>query len=119
MYLVSCLKVRYPVLLTPTEKQIARNVCQAFRQAVHSNCFSLLMTTMMKSTFRTYVYLSLIHYELLRVWVQPEKVDTNIEIILVFSSQTYQLDLFVIKCQLIAVEVRVREFWMTATQSEI
>ncbi|KAI5007330.1 hypothetical protein ZWY2020_050775 [Hordeum vulgare] len=27
-------EVRYPVLLTPTEKQIARNVCQAFRQAV-------------------------------------------------------------------------------------
>ncbi|XP_062207057.1 inositol hexakisphosphate and diphosphoinositol-pentakisphosphate kinase VIP1-like isoform X3 [Phragmites australis] len=27
-------EVRYPVLLTPTEKQIARSVCQAFRQAV-------------------------------------------------------------------------------------
>uniref|UniRef100_A0A0E0JPG6 Inositol hexakisphosphate and diphosphoinositol-pentakisphosphate kinase n=1 Tax=Oryza punctata TaxID=4537 RepID=A0A0E0JPG6_ORYPU len=27
-------EVRYPVLLTPTEKQIARNICQAFRQAV-------------------------------------------------------------------------------------
>ncbi|CAM0883363.1 unnamed protein product [Alopecurus aequalis] len=27
-------EVRYPVLLTPTEKQIAWNVCQAFRQAV-------------------------------------------------------------------------------------
>ncbi|KAL6614393.1 hypothetical protein ACP70R_036663 [Stipagrostis hirtigluma subsp. patula] len=27
-------EVRYPVLLTPAEKQIARSVCQAFRQAV-------------------------------------------------------------------------------------
>ncbi|OEL27790.1 Inositol hexakisphosphate and diphosphoinositol-pentakisphosphate kinase 2 [Dichanthelium oligosanthes] len=27
-------EVRYPVLLTPSEKQIARSVCQAFRQAV-------------------------------------------------------------------------------------
>uniref|UniRef100_A0A0E0N389 Inositol hexakisphosphate and diphosphoinositol-pentakisphosphate kinase n=1 Tax=Oryza rufipogon TaxID=4529 RepID=A0A0E0N389_ORYRU len=27
-------EVRYPVLLTPTEKQIARNICQAFGQAV-------------------------------------------------------------------------------------
>ncbi|KAF0917120.1 hypothetical protein E2562_016925 [Oryza meyeriana var. granulata] len=27
-------EVRYPVLLTPAEKQIARNICQAFRQAV-------------------------------------------------------------------------------------
>ncbi|KAL5223236.1 hypothetical protein ABZP36_027949 [Zizania latifolia] len=27
-------EVRYPVLLTPTEKQIARSICQAFRQAV-------------------------------------------------------------------------------------
>ncbi|RVX08642.1 Inositol hexakisphosphate and diphosphoinositol-pentakisphosphate kinase VIP2 [Vitis vinifera] len=27
-------EVRYPVLLTPTEKQMARDVCLAFRQAV-------------------------------------------------------------------------------------
>ncbi|CAD6229623.1 unnamed protein product [Miscanthus lutarioriparius] len=27
-------EVRYPVLLTPSEKQIARSICQAFRQAV-------------------------------------------------------------------------------------
>lgn len=27
-------QVRYPVLLTPTEKQMAREVCIAFRQAV-------------------------------------------------------------------------------------
>lgn len=28
------LKVRYPVLLTPAEKHMARGVCHAFRQAV-------------------------------------------------------------------------------------
>ncbi|ONM37407.1 Phosphoglycerate mutase-like family protein [Zea mays] len=28
-------EVRYPVLLTPSEKQIARSICQAFRQAVN------------------------------------------------------------------------------------
>lgn len=35
-YLLS-LQVRYPVLLTPTEKQMAREVCVAFRQAVSQN----------------------------------------------------------------------------------
>jgi inositol hexakisphosphate/diphosphoinositol-pentakisphosphate kinase len=31
---VSLLQVRYPVLLTPVEKQMAREVCVAFGQAV-------------------------------------------------------------------------------------
>jgi hypothetical protein len=39
IYSFSCLKVRYPVLLTPSEKQIARSVCQAFRQGVQLKLF--------------------------------------------------------------------------------
>lgn len=36
-YCLISLQVRYPVLLTPTEKQMAREVCVAFRQAVSQN----------------------------------------------------------------------------------
>jgi len=37
--MVSLLQVRYPVLLTPVEKQMAREVCVAFGQAVSARFF--------------------------------------------------------------------------------
>jgi hypothetical protein len=39
VFLVSLLQVRYPVLLTPVEKQMAREVCVAFGQAVSARFF--------------------------------------------------------------------------------
>jgi hypothetical protein len=42
---VSLLQVRYPVLLTPVEKQMAREVCVAFGQAVSARFFLSFNTT--------------------------------------------------------------------------
>ena len=46
-------QVRYPVLLTPAEKQMAREVCIAFRQAV---CWN--------SSYLAVIVSSLPHYSL-------------------------------------------------------
>lgn len=55
------LKVRYPVLLTPMEKQMARDVCSAFRQMVTLPYLSLsLLLDALGSS--KYILLSLFPY---------------------------------------------------------
>lgn len=70
------LKVRYPVLLTPAEKHMARGVCHAFRQAVILFTFDsytwFFLPAYMQESFPLhlagiyYIIVSVVHHAMLK-----------------------------------------------------